>query len=90
MKGALFDRSSQILSTNVFYVFLLLHFQDLGLGWEPAILNTSREILYIRQAQRGFSDAKSFWIGGSTNVEPYEFILELDSLGSYLLDDSGD
>ena len=51
-------------------------------------MNGSREFLYIRIAQRGFSDAKSYWIGGSTNVEPYEIIINLASL--YLLDDSGD
>ena len=45
---------------------MLSYFQGMGTGWSPAVLNDRMELDFIRQGQRGFSDTKSYWIGGST------------------------
>ena len=63
---------------------MLYYFQ--GTGGSPAVLNDQMELDFIRQAQRGLSDAKSYWIGGSTNAEPYEYF----DYSAYLAGDSGD
>ena len=51
---------------------IVLYFLDLGEGWAPAILNDQREADFIRAGQRLFChNDKSYWIGGSTNVHPW-------------------
>ena len=43
---------------------------ELGHGWSVAILETERELLFIREAQKTFSDVRSFWVGGFTDLDP--------------------
>ena len=40
------------------------------------------ELDFIIQGQRGFSDIKSYWIGGSTNAEPFQYF----DYNSYILE----
>ena len=47
---------------------------ELGGGWSPTILETEREMMFIREAQKGFSDARSYWIGGFTDFYPSSII----------------
>ena len=42
--------------------------------WEPAVLNNQTELDFIRIAQKGLSHDRSYWIGGSTNSEPWSII----------------
>ena len=58
----------------------------MGDGWGAALLNDQMEFEFIRQGQTGFSDAKSYWIGGSTNAVPFEYF----DFNSYIMGDSGD
>ena len=37
--------------------------------WAPAVLETEEELLFIKVAQRSFTDIRNYWIGGST-AEP--------------------
>ena len=65
---------------------MLSYFQGMGTGWSPAVLNDRMELDFIRQGQRGFSDTKSYWIGGSTYARPF---FNLD-YSAYFVGDSGD
>ena len=58
----------------------------MGNGWGPTVLNDQMKLDFIRQGQRGFTDAKSYWVAGSTNSEPYEYF----DFDSYIIGDSGD
>ena len=58
----------------------------MGSGWGAAHLNNEKEFEFIRQGQRGFSDAKSYWIGGSTDAAPYEYF----GFNLYTFGDAGD
>ena len=40
-------------------------------GWTPAVVDTRAELDFIRQAQRGLSHDRSYWIGGSTDSPPW-------------------
>ena len=46
----------------------------MGDGWAPAILNTRREMDFIQQGQRSFSDNRGYWIGGKTNTQTGDFL----------------
>ena len=65
---------------------MLSYFQGIGTGWSPAVLNNEMEHDFIMQAQRGFSDARSYWIGGSTNAGPFEYFDYM----AYIVGNSGD
>ena len=65
---------------------MLSYFQGMGDGWSAAVLDDQKEYDFIMQAQRSFTDAKSYWIGGSTNAEPYEYF----DYNLYIVGDSGD
>ena len=45
----------------------------MGEGWAPAVLNTRKEMEFVREGQRGFSDSRNYWIGGRTNVRRRSF-----------------
>ena len=64
----------------------LLHFLDLGPGWVPAIINSTLEADFLRQAQK-FPDVadRSYWIGGSTNRGH----LQNFEISDYRTDDDG-
>ena len=57
----------------------------MGNGWGPAVLDDQMEHDFIMQGQRGFSDARSYWIGGSTDAEPLEYF----DYSSYIAGNSG-
>ena len=46
---------------------------DLGHGWAPAVLETETEHDFIREADRGVSDIKGYWIDGSTDRTGLDF-----------------
>ena len=71
--------------TNIYLTRVLLYFSALGEGWAPAILNSPEELDFIRQGQLWFSDDRSYWLGGSTNTQPWEHI----DLSDYNTGDSG-
>ena len=48
---------------------LMLYFSGLGEGWSPASFESEGELGFIREAQRGFSDARDYWVAGFTNHE---------------------
>ena len=58
----------------------------MGNGWGAAVLDDQMELNFIRQGQRGFSDVKSYWIGESTNAEPFQYF----DYNSYIAGNSGD
>ena len=45
---------------------------DLGHGWVPAVLESETEHDF-READRGVSDIKSYWIDGSSNRTSFDF-----------------
>ena len=47
---------------------------DLGLRWDPAILDSQAELDFIKEAQIGLSDINNYWIGGYTKVRPGRII----------------
>ena len=51
------------------YSFTILFISGLGHGWAPAVLNTEEELDFVKEAQKGVTHTRSYWIGGSTNVE---------------------
>ena len=40
---------------------------ELGDGWSSAILDNQREYDFVKVAQKGVINNRSYWIGGSTN-----------------------
>ena len=58
----------------------------MGNGWGPAVLDNTMELEFIKQAQRGFNDIRSYWISGTTNVA----IREVFDLNSLIKGDSGE
>ena len=40
---------------------------ELGDGWRAAILDNQREYDFVKVAQKGVVNNKSYWIGGSTS-----------------------
>ena len=69
-------------SSLVYFQMFLEYIEE---GWGPAVLNDQTELDFIREAQRGLSHDKSYWIGGSTNSGPWSFI----DLREYRTNDSG-
>ena len=51
----------------------------MGNEWGPVVLNDAMEFEFIRQAQRGFNNNRSYWVSGTTNVAPRR-IFYLNSL----------
>ena len=51
-------------------VILLLFQGRPGEGWEPAVLNNQVEFKFLRQAQRGLSHDRSYYLGSSTVSGP--------------------
>ena len=51
----------------------------------PAVINSEKEANFIKQAQKGFTDNKSYWIGGSTSADSFSTI----GLGNYTGGDTG-
>ena len=47
---------------------------ELGDGWFPAVLETEREMDFIKFAQRDVRDIRSYRIGGETCVDRNQFI----------------
>ena len=45
------------------------YFSELGDGWGPTVLETEVEHDFIRQSQRGLSDAQNYFIAGSAFPE---------------------
>ena len=41
------------------------YFSDLGDGWGPAVLETEVEHDFIRQSERGLTNAQNYFIAGS-------------------------
>ena len=41
---------------------------EIGPGWMNAKINSEAELDFIRESQKGLSDAQSYWIGGSSHV----------------------
>ena len=56
-------RSKVLYTWNI---YLCIWLQGLGGGWIPVRLTDQEELNFIRVAQRGLSDDRSYWIGGST------------------------
>ena len=53
-------------------------------------METERELLFIREAQKTFSDVRSYWIGGFTDFDPgsiihYSTYYSLGSGNQYLI-----
>ena len=44
------------------------HFSEIGKGWGPAILNTWRELYFIKEGQKSSTNSAPYWIAGSTNL----------------------
>ena len=40
----------------------------IGPGWIPAKINSEAELDFIRESQKGLSDVRSYWVGGSSPV----------------------
>ena len=45
----------------------------MGEGWAPAVFNTRKEMDFIIEGQKGFSDSRNYLIGGRTNVRGRSF-----------------
>ena len=39
---------------------------EIGDGWARSLLETEQEYEFVKVAQRGLADDRSYWIGGST------------------------
>ena len=48
-----------------------LYHSELGDGWAPTVLSTEVEHDFIRQSQKGLSDAQDYFIGGSAYPEHF-------------------
>ena len=55
----------------------------IGPGWMSARINSEAELDFIRESQKGLSDTRSYWIGGSSLVRG-----AID-LSNYTLQDQG-
>ena len=64
----------------------MAYLSELGDGWAPAVLNNQVETNFIKQTQKGLSNDRSYWIGGSTDTESGSVI----DLGRYITDSTGD
>ena len=58
-----------IITMRILKVYIILFFFPgrLGAGWAPAVLNSQVELDFIKEAQKGLSHDRSYWIGGSTD-----------------------
>ena len=59
---------------------------ELGNGWGSALLESEAELNFIKEADRNISNAKSHWIGGSTNNC---CVLDIDH-SDYIPDNTGE
>ena len=76
-------------SCNIYFIYLLLlDIQDNGGGWTPFILYSQAQLDFIKQAQKGLSHDRSYWIGGSTDSAPWSTIDLTDDYNTDL--DPGD
>ena len=41
----------------------------IGHGWAPTVIDSRPEQNFIREAQKGLNDIRSYWIGGSTDIK---------------------
>ena len=57
----------------------------MGNEWGPVVLNDAMELEFIRQAQKGFNNDRSYWVSGTTNVAPKQHF----QLNSYINGDTG-
>ena len=57
----------------------------LGDGWAPAVINSPSELSFIKEKQKFLSNNRTYWIGGSTNIE----IGEIITLFDYMTSESG-
>ena len=57
----------------------------LGHGWAPAVLDTEEEHDFVKEAQKGVTHLRSYWIGGTTDVERPEHF----DFSAYESNDSG-
>ena len=46
-----------------------MYFSGLGAGRGPTTFDGEEEIVFIREAQRGFSDSRDYWVAGFTDYE---------------------
>ena len=58
----------------------------MGNGWGPSVLDNTMELKFIKQAQKGFDNNRSYWISGTTNVAARR-VFDFNSL---INGDSGD
>ena len=42
-----------------------MYFSALGEGWVPVLMDNDHEHNFLRAAQRGINDTRSYWIGGT-------------------------
>ena len=64
-----------------------MHFSDIGMGWEPAVLDTKEEFDFIREGQKNFTNSAPYWIGGTTDSDKEQSIWF--NFPDYLADNSG-
>ena len=63
----------------------LISLPALGKGWEPVVIDSAPELIFIKEYQKGMSNNQSYFIAGSTNIETGETLTIFD----YLPDNSG-
>ena len=63
----------------------LLLFTEIGIGWQPTVLDSQEEYDFIRQDQKGFSNSVRYWIGGSTNISSNNTV----DYSNYIANNSG-
>ena len=42
-----------------------MYFSALGESWAPVLMNNDHERNFLKAAQRGINDTRSYWIGGT-------------------------
>ena len=47
----------------------ILYFSALGDGWGAATFESEGETVFTREAQRGYTDARYYWVAGFTDYE---------------------
>ena len=53
---------------------------DLGHGWAPSVVDSATELILIKAIQKEMTDNRSYWIGGSTDLEERESLTFFDYL----------
>ena len=62
------------LKQILYFMWICFLLSGLGEGWAPAVLNSRAELNFLKQAQKGFSDDRSYWLGGCTSTQPWSII----------------